>query len=447
MTPTQLQNIIEQGKSETVEFKTTFNNEALITINAFANTKGGTLLIGVADNGEIKGVNINKESIPNWLNEVKTKTEPSIIPDIDTIISNHKTVVVIKVHEHPIKPLAFRGRYYKRLKKSNHQLSVAEISDCYLKSTQTSWDAFPASNKSFNDLDEEKIIKFIARVNKTGRFHLSNKPSDALIKLRMLQGNQPTNAAMILFSKENLMYNLHIGRFKSPSVIISDKLINGNLFDVLDEAMQEIISHVKFAFEITGESTQRNEIPEYPLEALRELLLNSIVHRDYQNPSDIQIRIFDNHIAFYNPGGLFGNISIEDLKTDHYNASTRNKQIAEALYLTKDIEKYGSGFIRIRKAIKEYPTMEFQFSSTQQGFTAGFNYATQKTHIKKTVGKTVGKIIEAINNEPGITIPELMVKTDLSRRGVEYQLNKLKNENIIKRIGSAKGGHWEVIEH
>jgi len=122
--------------------------------------------------------------------------------------------------------------------------------------------------------------------------------------------------------------------------------------------MQEIISHLKFAFEITGTSTKRNEIAEYPLDAIRELLLNSVVHRDYQSPSDIQIKIFDNNITFYNPGGLFGDITIDELKTDHYNASTRNKQIAEALYLTKDIEKYGSGFIRIREAIKEYPTMQ-----------------------------------------------------------------------------------------
>jgi len=76
---------------------------------------------------------------------------------------------------------------------------------------------------------------------------------------------------MILFSKQNLRYNVHIGRFKTPSLIIADKLINGNLFDVLEESMQTIVGHLKFAFEITGKSTQRTEIPEYPLDAIREL--------------------------------------------------------------------------------------------------------------------------------------------------------------------------------
>jgi ATP-dependent DNA helicase RecG len=90
--------------------------------------------------------------------------------------------------------------------------------------------------------------------------------------------------------------------------------------------------------------------------------------------------------------------------------------------------------------------MEFTFSDSPQGFTAGFNYTTQKTTsiIEQTVGKTVGKTIDAIKDNPNITIPELMIKTSLSRRGVEYQLKKLKDDQVIQRIGPAKGGYWKV---
>lgn len=89
----------------------------------------------------------------------------------------------------------------------------------------------------------------------------------------------------------------------------------------------------------------------YPLPALRETLLNAVVHRDYANPSDIQIKIFDDRITFFSPGKLFGGLTIEDLKTDNYQSHTRNKLVAEAFYLTKNIEKYGSGFIRIRREL------------------------------------------------------------------------------------------------
>jgi ATP-dependent DNA helicase RecG len=111
-----------------------------------------------------------------------------------------------------------------------------------------------------------------------------------------------------------------------------------------------------------------DEIPEYPMDAIRELLVNALVHRDCQSPTGIQIRIYDNSITFFNPSGLFGNITEEALGTDSYQASTRNKQIAEAFYLTNEIEKYGSGFIRIRKAIADYPTMKFRYQNLGHGF-------------------------------------------------------------------------------
>ena len=96
--------------------------------------------------------------------------------------------------------------------------------------------------------------------------------------------------------------------------------------------------------------------------ALRELLLNAVVHRDYTSPVDIQIKIFDNAIIFFNPGKLLGDLTVEKLKSDNYQSRTRNKLVAEAFYLTRDIEKYGSGFIRVRQEIRSYPTMELAYS-------------------------------------------------------------------------------------
>ena len=335
-------------ESDTIEFKSSFSVAVIETLVAFANTKGGSVYIGINDKGQVKGVDIAPESIPQWINEIKSKTEPSIIPYVDQIKSNEKDLVIFSTHEQPIKPISLQGRCYKRMNNSNHLLTVSEVSDLYMQSMQYSWDAYPYNGANLNSLDLSKVEQFIAKLNDVKRFSLPTDPIEALSKLNMIQKNIPTNASMILFSKDNLRYNVHIGRFKTPSLIIADKMINGNLYDVLEESMQTIIGHLKFAFEITGKTTQRTEIPEYPLDAVRELLVNSLIHRDYQSPTDIQIRIYDNSITFFNPSGLYGNITEEELKTDSYQASTRNKQIAESFYLTNDIEKYGSGFIRIR---------------------------------------------------------------------------------------------------
>ena len=198
-------------------------------------------------------------------------------------------------------------------------------------------------------------------------------------KLRLLNGGKVSNAALLLFAREDVMYNVHLGRFKTPYTIIDDRMLRLPLFEAVEETMKYIKSQIKYAFEITGYSTQRTEIPEYPLDALRELVLNAIVHRDYLSPADVQIKIFDNGITFFNPGGLHHELSVEDLKTDNYVAYARNKLIAEAFYLTGDTEKYGSGFYRVRKALSAYPTMTLDFKETTGGFMVTVAYTEQKT--------------------------------------------------------------------
>jgi len=127
-----LSHLIAQGESATLEFKQSFDKEGIETVCALANAKGGKLLIGVADNGDIKGTQVNEETLQNYLNQIKTQTEPSLVVDIETIIHNKQTVLVITVGEFPIKPVSCKGRYYQRKANSNHQLNLTEIANLHL---------------------------------------------------------------------------------------------------------------------------------------------------------------------------------------------------------------------------------------------------------------------------------------------------------------------------
>src|SRR5690554_5808130 len=109
-----LRNIIKQGESETLEIKMSFSDEVIISLVAFANTKGGTVCIGVSDKGEIKGINLEKETLQKWLNEIKNKTATMVIPEVEIIEEQEKRVVLLKVQEYPVKPVSVRGRCYKR---------------------------------------------------------------------------------------------------------------------------------------------------------------------------------------------------------------------------------------------------------------------------------------------------------------------------------------------
>ena len=442
------------------EFKQSFTDEVIIALVAFANAKGGRVYVGMCDNGSVCGVAIGKETIQKWINDIKQKTEPSIIPDIEIIDNQQKKIAVFSVQEYPVKPIAMKGRFYRRYNNSNHLLTANEIADLILQTRNISWDSYPATKATLDDLSEETIQKFLNRVKESGRFSLDGRDwKENLRKIHLLDGDTPTNAAYLLFGKKNVGYNVHIGRFKTASTIIDDKMLNCNLFEAVEQTIKFITSWLKVAFEITGETTQRTEIFEYPRTAIRELVLNTIIHRDYMSPMDVQIKIFDQKITFFCPGGLYGDQTIEALKTDDYQAYTRNKLIAEAFYLTADIEKYGTGFTRIRKAIAEYPTMKFSFEEMPKAFLVSLSYDEQLKNIKTAVNDPENDpendlennlndrqkmILEIAEKNPKISRDLLSKKLNVSDATIKRDIILLSSKELLVRIGPDKGGHWEV---
>ena len=133
MTKDKVLKLLKSDETDNLEFKSSFNNEAIETICAFANTKGGKLIIGANNKKNITGIKLGKETAQNWINEIKNKTNPSLIPDIDIFKIDNKTIALITVDEFPIKPVAVKGKYFKRVKNSNHQLNLTEITNLHLK--------------------------------------------------------------------------------------------------------------------------------------------------------------------------------------------------------------------------------------------------------------------------------------------------------------------------
>ena len=152
-----LQNIISQGESETLEFKSSFNAEVIETLVAFANTSGGKVIIGINSKNEIIGVDINEESVQNWVNEIKNKTAPSLIPYVSVTPFKNKAIVVFTIQEYPVKPVAMRGKYFKRVANSNHLLNITEVVDLHLQSFNTSWDFYVNNRFKIDDISLEKV--------------------------------------------------------------------------------------------------------------------------------------------------------------------------------------------------------------------------------------------------------------------------------------------------
>lgn len=454
MTPQALEQLINQGEGRHLEFKTSFGREAIESVAAFANSKGGgVLLVGVADNGAVAGINYSEESIQSYANQIKNATEPSLIVDIEAVSFDSKKLLYIKVNEYPVRPVSCKGKYFKRVENSNHQMNLTEIANMHLQSLQLSWDAYEAYEFSYEDLDVYKIERFLARLKEKGRYRVTQDPIHDLKKLNLLkENNQPTNAARLLFAKEQTVYNIHLGRFKTPSMILDDKMIRLPLFEAVEETMMYILAHIKVAFEFSGE-IQRKEVFEYPLNALREIVLNAIVHRDYTSPIDTQIKIFDNKITFFNPGKLYGDITVEKLATDTYQAQTRNKLIAEAFYLTGEIEKYGSGYIRIRDEISAYPGMRLDFEEMGNGYLVTLSYevnegVSEGASEGVSEGVTTGpnQLLMLITEIPGLRTTQISQSLNVPIKTLERWLKTLRDEDKVEFRGASKTGGYFSIE-
>ena len=244
---------------------------------------------------------------------------------------------------------------------------------------------------------------------------------------------------MLLFAENPLRHNVHIGRFKTPSTIIDDRQFTDTLFEVVEQAMKFIVSHIAVAFEFDG-SIQRKERFAYPLAALREVLLNAVVHRSYTDPSDIQIKIFDDKITIFSPGTFYGGLSVADIQADNYRSSLRNKLVAEGFYLINAIEKYGSGFIRIRKTLQDYPEIDFEIKEFAGGVMVTF---AQRGGVSEGVSNE-SRLRQCIEQHPGLRSTALAKLLDTSPKNVERWLKALRDTDQIEFIGAPKSGGYRV---
>ena len=364
-------NTIPDIENLTVEFKTSFNESVIETLVAFSNAKGGTVYVGVSDTGKPQGITIGKETIQNWINEIKNKTSPQIIPDADVLNIDNKTVIALFIQEYPIKPVSTRGKYYKRIGNSNHLLSVTEVANMHLQTVNSSWDYYPRPNKSIKDISLEKAAKAMKNINRRNDNSQFETVEEFLIKNELvLEDNRITNGCFLLFSKEeNLYTTIQMGHFASEIVIKDDVVNSDDILTQIDEVMLFIRKHISKELIITSTQVENIQRWQYPLEALREIVLNMIIHRDYTASSNSIIKIFPDRILFFNPGILPDSISIEQLKTNKYVSTPRNRQIAKIAKEMGLIERYGTGIRRVKNMFIDYGLEEPQYEVMSGGMT------------------------------------------------------------------------------
>ena len=431
-------------ESQTVEHKKSFGKEVIISIVAFANAEGGSVIVGVDDNGKPCGFDIGPETLQRCLNEIKVSTYPQLIPKARIEQKGDKQVIIFEITEFPIKPVAYKNRYYKRVHNSNHILSLDEIIDLQQQSLSLSFDAYPSRAK-MADLDMKLVEQFVSRVNRRGRVTLRDDMQTNLVKLKFVREGKITFAAELLFGSPDCA--IRIGRFKSTATIIDDNVIRAPLMLAVEEALTFIKKHINLSYFFDG-SIERKERWQYPLEALRELLLNAVVHRDYKSASDIVIKIFDDRIIFTNPGKLYGKLRVEDLERNDYVSSLRNRLLAEAFYLTGDIERYGTGFVRVRDFLVAYPKITLKMEEIGNFFKVELCHISPITPpITPPIIPTTDleqRILKLLLDAPALSSGDLANSLSMRRDTIKKYLGRLKAKGLLVREGPTRTGRWRV---
>jgi ATP-dependent DNA helicase RecG len=434
---------IDLGEGERLEFKSSFQKEVVETLAAFANTRGGTILVGVSDSGQIVGLAIQPETVQGWVNQCKQNTSPSVIPDIDLIEVDGKTVAVVSIGEYPIKPVSCKGRYFKRVGNANHQMSATEISDAHIKLINSSWDYHPDPEHGIESISASKVQTFAQAISVQAPFEA------VLEKFELIRQGRPTFACYLLFSKNDLMLTtIEAGRFATQTVIKDSITSKDTLIEQVQRIMDFLVKHTNKAYIITG-NPKRQERWDYPMDALREIVINMIVHRDYRSANDSTIKFFDDRIEFFNPGALLDDLTIEKIKTGNYKSYLRNKQIAAIFKELKLIEKYGSGVRRVIETCVAYGLPEPVFEATQGGMAVTvFKQVEQKT-FKKTseavnegVNEGVSGLLVLITDQSGLRSAALAKMLGTSPKNVERWLKQLKDQDLIEFRGATKTGGY-----
>jgi len=232
-----------------------------------------------------------------------------------------------------------------------------------------------------------------------------------------------------------MISTIDAGRFDSETIIKDSLTIRNDLFSEVEACMAFVRKHISKRFVISGKP-QRDEIWEYPLEAVREIIINMIVHRDYQAQSDSTIKIFQNKIEFFNPGPLPEGLRMKDILSGRIASNPRNKQIASIFKEAGIIEKYGSGIKRVMQSMADAGSPEPVFEIIADHFKVTL------FPINKSPSGGVSDLLDFIKVNPGKKSKEIKTALNLPQRTLERWLKELRDQNKIKFQGATKTGGY-----
>ena len=452
-------NMLRENEYTELKKSTSELKEAIISIVAILNKhRKGELYFGIKNDGSVIGQDVSEKTLRDVSKAISDNIEPKLYPEIKIELIENRKCLRVNFSGENLPYFAF-GRAYIRVADEDKQLSASELRKLILKFPEHAWES-QISDKKVEDINKEALGRFIQKANEVNRINFEfTNVKDALIKLHLVKDEKLLRAAEVLFCDDNTVeIQAAIFAGKDKLTFLDIRQFQGNIFSLKEQAEAYIKEHMNWRANLTG--TGREEIPEVPLRAIEEAIVNSLCHRDYSVPKGNEIAFYKDRIEIFNVGQFPEGKNPEDYIKGQSESILRNPLIANTLFLSKDIEKWGSGIKRIYEACKQSET-KVNFEKTSTGFKVVFfrpeNFGGVDGQLKghgtettpkspRKVPEKSQKIIAALKENPYSSRRDLSLKLGESEDTVQSQLRKLVKDGLIKRIGPDKGGHWEVLE-
>lgn len=432
-------------EQQNIEYKQNWNDEYLKWVCGFANAQGGVIFIGKDDGGKVVGIVDHKklmDEIPN-----KIKNAMGITTEVNLHEEGGKHFIEIITPSYSV-PISVRGRYYYRSGSTKQELTGATLNEFLLKKSGKTWDDVIEQRATFDDIDEKAIKTFLAASENAGRLPENNQGlsiPDLFEKLRLTENGQLKRAGIILFGKDpgkfypNII--VKIGRFgKDDTDIKFQEIEEGNLI-VLLQAVLNQLNHKFLIRPIEFEGMYRIEKGEYPLPALREMLLNALVHRNYMGAA-IQIRVYDDKISIWNEGTLPEGLTLAALKRSH-SSKPRNPIIADVAFKGGYIDAWGRGTIKIIHTCKDAELPEPEMQELDGGFSITLfkNTLTEDQLIKLGLNNRQIKAILYLKDKGKISNADYQKLCSVSKATATRDLTDLTEKfDLLEKVGQTGAG-------
>lgn len=426
-------------EKQNIEFKEKWDDDYLKWICGFANANGGTIFIGLDDDGKIvqlSGIKKLMDDIPN-----KIRNKLGIISDVNLIEKDASEYIEIVTKPYSV-PVSYRGRFYYRTGSTKMELTGNNLNEFLLKKSGKTWDDIIEPLATINDIDELSIKKYLSDVSKSGRIYIDSNIDIALLleKLRLSIDGKLKRSALVLFGKDPGKFYpnqiVKIGKFGFDSSDLKfQEVIEGNIIQILQE-VPEILNKRFLNKPITYEGIQRIETNEYPVAALREMLLNALIHRNYMGTT-IKIRVYENKISIWNEGVLPEGLDIKSLKKEH-SSRLRNPIIADVCFKSGYIDAWGRGTLKIVNSCIESELPEPNLQEIDGGFLVEiFKKSTNEPiAIKLNLNERQLNAVEYLKNKIIITNSIYQKINNVSKSTVTRDISDLLNKGVLIKTGT-----------